>query len=336
MYMDVFCSHPTKLVISKNQVKPIDKVIMSQISTIIHIEKKYIFLLPFSLIMLLSACNTKKQNVKNNDLSTEENLYLGQEPPGLMPEPFAPGMVTSEDWEVSGVFTPDLKEFYFIRLDANREKQEMVAFKNKDGQWHETVIAPRRGQPFFSSDGKTMYLSSQYRKRTETGDWSEMEALSSPFDELPTMRLSVSDNGTYFFDEFKPDFTGDIWYSRLIDGKHEEPKRLTHTINNGKSFHPFIAPDESYLIFDSEREGGYGDSDIYISFREQDGSWGNPINLGDKINTQAWEACASVTPDGKYLFFNRTVGPVKYENDDYENVDIFWVDAQVIENLKHK
>lgn len=104
---------------------------------------------------------------------------------------------------------------------------------------------------------------------------------------------------------------------------------LNEKINTGKSFHPFIAPDESYLLFDSERESGYGDSDIYISFRLKDGSWGVPINLGDKINTEAWEACASVTPDGKYLFFNRNMIPGSYEN-----VDIFWVDAQIIEILR--
>jgi len=79
-----------------------------------------------------------------------------------------------------------------------------------------------------------------------------------------------------------------------VNGKYEEPKLLPKKINSGKSFHPFIAPDESYLLFDGEREDGYGDSDIYISFRQQNGTWGNPINLGDKINTKAWEASAEI------------------------------------------
>jgi hypothetical protein len=52
--------------------------------------------------------------------------------------------------------------------------------------------------------------------------------------------------------------------------------------------------------------------------------------LGNKINTSAWEASAFVSPDGKYLFFSRNVG-----TDNYENVDIYWVDAQIIENLKN-
>ncbi|MGE3468256.1 MAG: hypothetical protein AB7J13_15160, partial [Pyrinomonadaceae bacterium] len=110
-----------------------------------------------------------------------------------------------------------------------------------------------------------------------------------------------------------------------------EPRLVNKKINTGKSFHPFIAPDESYLIFDSKREDGFGDSDIFISYRQQNGEWGAPINLGSKINTEAWEASASVTPDGKYLFFNRNMG-----SDKYENVDIFWVSTEVLENLRPK
>ncbi len=92
--------------------------------------------------------------------------------------------------------------------------------------------------------------------------------------------------------------------------------------------HPFIAPDDSYLIWDSERDGGYGRSDLYISFRQQDGSWGAAINMGDKINTALEDGFPNVTPDGKYLFFGRQVSP--------GNSDIFWVDAQIIETLRPK
>jgi predicted alpha/beta superfamily hydrolase len=272
---------------------------------------------------------------KMNNFLALEDRYLGQKLPGLVPEPFALDIISTENWEVSGVFTPDMKEFYFIREVTDtigNKKQEFVVFQYINNKWQESIISPRVGQPFISPDGKTMHLGKRYKERTETG-WSEIKNLGSPFEEIQIMRLTASSKGTYVFDEVgMPNGDGVIRYSRLIDGKREEPKPFGKVINTGKmNAHPFIAPDESYLIWDGRRKNGYGSSDIYISFKQQDGTWGEAINLGDKINTEAWEAGARVTPDGKYLFFNRNMGSSKYEN-----VDIFWVSAQVIENLRPK
>ena len=137
------------------------------------------------------------------------------------------------------------------------------------------------------------------------------------------------------FDEVGSGGDGVIRYSRLIDGKREEPRPFGKEINTGTwNAHPLIAPDESYIMWDGERDGGYGDSDIYISFRQKDGSWGEAINLGDKINTDAEEGGASVTPDGKYFFFGRVITPEI--GDALANVDIYWVDAQIIEDLRPK
>ncbi len=293
--------------------------------------KNICIILTLVLVLFLNACNTKQSKPEPHKVSTIESPYLGQKPPSLTPKPFAPGMVTTRNWEYSGVFSPDMREFYFLRQVEGAKEQEFVVFKNEGNTWNEAVISSRQGQPFVAPDGKTMHLGRRYMERNVTNEWSEVKSLDTPFEGLPIMRLTASLKGTYFFDEFKQDFTGDIRYSRLINGAYEEPKLLSKNINTGKSFHPFIAPDESYLIFDSTREGGYGDSDIYISFRQQDDSWSNPINLGDKINTKAWEASASVTPDGKYLFFNRIVG-----SKEDGNVDIFWVDAKIIETIISK
>lgn len=283
-----------------------------------------------SAALVFSALFVVGESYADNESPVLTGPYLGQKPPGSTPEIFAPGIVSTEGWEVNGVFTPELNEFYFVRDSKDSGKQEMVVFINTNSRWHESVVSPRVGTPLIAPDGKTMHLGRRYKERIETG-WSEVKTLGAPFDKLPIMRLSVSSKGTYYFDEFKRDFTGDIRYSRLVDGKYEEPKLLGKEINSGKSFHPFIAADESYLIFDSKREGGYGDSDLYISYRQQDDTWGEPINLGDKINTEGWEAMASVTSDGKYLFFNRNLTP-----GNHENVDIFWVDSQFIETLRPK
>lgn len=283
-----------------------------------------------SIALLFTLITVSGNSFGENEFPVLEGPYLGQEPPGSTPKAFAPGIVSTEHWEVGGVFTPDMKEFYFLSKGGKYEESTFVVFRQKDNRWHEFVVSPRVGQPTFSPDGKTMHLGMRYMERTGAG-WSEIKSLGSPFEEIRIMRLTVSSKGTYAFDEATTDGDGVIRFSRLIDGKREEPKPMSKVINVGRwSAHPFIAPDESYVLWDTQRDDGYGDADIYISFRQEDGSWGEAINLGDKINTDASEAGASVTPDGKYLFFNRNMG-----TDNYENVDIFWVDAQVIETLRH-
>jgi len=288
-----------------------------------------------SIALLLSALMMSSLSYSQDDFSVLEGPYLGQKPPGLTPEVFAPGIISTKGWEYGVVFAPNMKEIYFLReVDVETDpKQEFVVFESKKNRWYERVISPRLGTPTLSPDGKIMFFGRSYKERTASG-WSEPKRLGPDFEDIRIMRLTASSKGTYVFDEAgSSDGDGVIRYSRLVGGKREEPKPFSKEINTGKyNAHPFIAPDESYIIWDGSRESGFGSSDIYISFQQQDGSWGAAINMGDKINTGAWEAAASVTPDGKYLFFNRNMGP---DNTD-DNPDTFWVDAQIIEDLKPK
>lgn len=274
------------------------------------------------LLTSLISLNTvfAQENNVNDPSALLEGPYLGQKPPGLAAEVFASGIVSTALYELFSAFTPDMKEFYFVRYDEE-DKPSMIVYKSQNNQWHKTIIGPRVGEPFISPDGKTMHLGSRYMERTDAG-WSELKSLGSPYTEFDIMRLTASSKGTYFFDTMGEE---PIRYSLFTDGKREEPKTLN--IDLGKyNAHPWIAPDESYLIWDDQRESGYGDADIYISFREHDGSWGPAINLGDKINSDKSDSYATVTPDGKYILFNRSI--------DENNVDIYWADAQIIEALR--
>ena len=290
--------------------------------------KRYSRFAALTLIFLIETGCT----LGASELTITDRQYLGQEPPGLTPVVFAPGMVSTDGWEIGGTFSPDLKEYYFIReVDVDTEpRQEFVVVQYRDHQWYDRVVSPRVGQPFISPDGNVMYLGRRFRERTEAG-WSEIRDLGPPFGDLPIMRLTVSSKGTAFFDEpGMPDGDGVIRFSRSIDGEYEVPRPLSKAINTGSfNAHPFIAPDESYIIWDGRRDEGFGSSDLYISFRKPDGSWDAAINLGKEINTEAWEAVASVTPDGKYLFFNRNIG-----SENFENVDIFWVSTKFIDDLR--
>ena len=256
-----------------------------------------------------------------------EGPYIGQKPPGLTPEVFAPSLASTEHRDWGGSFSPDMKEYYFGRRNNTSGQSTSVVFKSKNNRWHETVLGPKENG-FISPDGKIMHVGKQYRKRTNEG-WSELKSLGSAFEDIRIMRLTASAKGTYVFDEATSDGNGVLRYSRLLNGKREAPRPLSKEINTGKwTAHPFIAPDESYIIWDSENDGGYGDSDMYISFRQRDGSWGDATNFGDKINTEGEDGGGYVTPDGKYLFFCRRCSPPDFE--------IMWVDAQIIENLRPK
>lgn len=69
-----------------------------------------------AMVILVFAISCKNNRSNSNEIVTPifEDAYLGQKRPGLMPEPFAPGIISTDNWEASGVFIPDLKEFYFV------------------------------------------------------------------------------------------------------------------------------------------------------------------------------------------------------------------------------
>jgi hypothetical protein len=283
-----------------------------------------------SIIVLLSVLSINSKSYSQEEFPDLEGPYLGQKPPGMVAEPFALGIISKEGWELEGVFAPDMKEFYFTTRGGKYTSPTVIGFRQQSNVWKKYIEFTRSGEVVLSPDGTRMHMAKGYKDRLGDG-WSELKSLGPMFDreDWGIMRLSASAKGTYVFDDYKSNDV--IRISTLKDGKRQAPIQMGPIVNTGKwTAHPFIAPDESYLIWDSEREGGYGGSDLYISYRQKDQSWGPAINLGDKINSANWDAYASVTPDGKYILFNRGM------DDDNKNVDIYWVDAKIIDDLRPK
>ncbi len=103
----------------------------------------------------------------------------------------------------------------------------------------------------------------------------------------------------------------DIYRARLLAGKYKEPENLGDAINTpAAEAQPFIAPDESHLVFvsagrDDEIIGDgnrYVRGDLYVNL-QQGGVWRPARHLDSNVNTAAAELCPFVSPDGKYLFF---------------------------------
>ena len=80
------------------------------------------------------------------------------------------------------------------------------------------------------------------------------------------------------------------------------------------------------MVFCSrDRKDSYGGSDLYISFRNKNGTWTKAKNMGKDINSGGGMICPSISPDGKYIFFNTTLNGKN---------GIYWVSAKIIEDLK--
>ncbi len=292
-------------------------------------------ILTSSIALVIASFATGCTDQNETETSTLQGPYLGQSPPGLTPIPFAPGLVTTDAFEDGGVFSRDMNEFYFVREGEQDGQLETIVFTQENGLWTKTVMVGEDAEPYyryFAPDDRTMHFGQQYKERTDDG-WSETKSLGPDFEHINIMSLSASSQGMYVIDERGENDDGLLRYSRLIDGVRDAPKPFGSEINSGtRNAHPFIAPDESYIMWDGTRDSGFGNVDLYISFRQQDGSWGAAINMGPAINTDAYEAGPKVTPDGKYLFFVRVVGTT--DDNPYSDIDIFWVDAQIIDTLR--
>lgn len=290
--------------------------------------RRTLALMTVAMFGALAACGDQPEKVEKPEI---EQMFFGQQAPGPKPKLFAPGIVSTDAFENLPAVSPDMQDVYFIRQTIGETPAyQRVSYRGGSHQTEPIEATSGLGEVFISPDGKTMHLGNEYRTLGDD-DWSELLKLGAPFEDYPIMRLTASASGTYVFDV--RDEVGTLRYSRLVDGERQAPVAFNDDINSGRwTAHPFIAPDESYLIWDSERPDGFGDTDLYISFRKEDGSWGPAINMGEDINTEMGEGFGSITPDGRYLIFNRTrIDPEDLESSE---ANIYWVDASVIERLR--
>lgn len=294
------------------------------------------------ILELLEAKGTDTSPQKFPVLKGE---YLGQKRPGTKSEIFALDIVSTNQGEHGSItFSPDGEEAFWVSgrkiLSVKKENElwssPKTAFFSKDSKYYYDV-------PFFSPDGqKLFFISNRPVNSTVKGGkeniwvvekretWSEPTPISSAVNSISLhWQISVSNNGTLYFGGNDNTSLGmnDIYMSKFINGKYSKPVNLGEIINT-KSYDstPFIAPDESYLLFFSVGyPGGFGNGDLYISYKDKQGNWLEPINLGKNINTDKEELCPIVSPDGKYLFFLSTRNG---------NSNTYWIKADFIEKLK--
>ena len=211
-----------------------------------------------------------------------------------------------------------------------------------DGFWTPPMIAPfsdeyRNSHPCFSPDGNRIYYNSNrpcnptgepepdeniwYVERTGNG-WSDPINPGPPLnsdndDFLPT----VSAKGNLYFIRISIEESGgpiiDVYRSSIVDGQFTEPQTEVTDFNTQIAL---IAPDESYLIFTSDRPGGLQDDlEGYISFNNMDGTWSDPVPIGTEKTMQG------ISADGKFWF---------YMDSDNGVINHYWVSSSIIENFR--
>jgi Tol biopolymer transport system component len=197
--------------------------------------------------------------------------------------------------------------------------------------------------PFFAPDGQTLYFISRrplegdgersperiwYASR-DGSSWSDPHPVEGQHGAIDIhWQFAVTGDGTIYFGGRGPDSRGmgDIYMMKLEGGIYGEPVNLGEpACTEAGEGSPYVTPDGSMLLFSSfGRDDCLGGADIYICRRKADGTWTEPVNPGEPINSRTNEQCPMISHDGKCLFFLSHRG---------QTSDIWWVDAKVLEGL---
>jgi tetratricopeptide (TPR) repeat protein len=294
------------------------------------------------------------QTVSAQNVTTAKGKYLGQKPPGNIAQLFSPGIISSDSMEHSApAFSPDGSSVLWTVITRSKPAY-LLEMKYENGAWSKPFkpsFADSTADDFypnFTADGSKLLFSSRRKypydanaqrdiglwivKKTSTG-WEQ----AVPFDSTVATGIeyasSIASSGNVYFSCRKQQGRiFDIYHSSINNGNYLRPEPLPFNINT-TSYEdgPIIAPDESYIIFESDRAGGVeGGIDLYISFKTTSGQWTTPVNMGPEVNSKDAERFAKISPDGKYLFF----GSNRRKVNGRSQFDVYWIEADIISRLK--
>ena len=249
------------------------------------------------------------------------------------PELYGPGLFSTGAWDFFLAFSPDDRRALFCQANDSFTVFQIYETRRPDAKspWGPPVVPRFAGSwsnadPHITLDGRTVFFISNrpgpgqsgaqathdiwYATLDTTGEWGDAVQVPPPIS-MPGVdewSPSVAANGNLYFGAERPTGHGfnDLWVARRKGDTYETPENLGDAINTNRGeVEPWIARDESYLIFSGRgRPDGVGGFDLYLS-RRVDGKWtkARPI---DVVNTKALEFNQTVSPDGKWLYFSST------------------------------
>jgi hypothetical protein len=330
--------------------------------------KKMTFILSI-LFIFLAGCSSAQG--KKDNFPILKGPYLGQKPPGLIPELFAPGIISFGFHELRITFSPRGDEAFYVTMPSSYRYRILVNVRSERGKWSEPQLVPfawehNSGSPSFSPDGNRLYFASNrdaphivkdgsgfdiWYLQTNGAGWSEPIKLPDTVNsDLGETGPSIAANGNLYFGSTDKNRKTFIYCAKFKEGVYQSRQRIEIDVKPDISIgSPFIAPDESYLLFQGNIPGGLGRNDIYVSFMNTNGTWKAPINLGPGINTEFSEIGPRVTFDGKYLFFTSyRYDAKKLKGKNYRELlnflkgpqngygTLYWVKADILKGLRRK
>jgi Tol biopolymer transport system component len=261
--------------------------------------------------------------------------YFGQKGPGGKAELFAPGLISLEGrHEFALSFSQAGDELLFSAQES--EKPVCIYYARiENGKWTkpESVTLSNGAkkeemEAFFSRDGRHIFFA-PYDEGLDVRIW-KVDIHEDGWHNPQPLTGQISDESAFFPTSSKK---GALYYSNITQRKIYKASLENGVVQEsgeaGLDFggHGFIAPDESFILVDSIQDDGYGKQDIYVAFRNEEGGWSKPVNLGSEVNTEYFETCPTLSSDGKYLFFSRYNEPGEISN-------IYWIDSRVIEEAR--
>ncbi|MFC2167111.1 tetratricopeptide repeat protein [Acidobacteriota bacterium] len=310
-------------------------------------------------LSLMDSCSKYKDSIEYT------GPYLGQEPPGIEPQLFLPGLISTNyiDHCIAFlnqgrvcVFSIWEKGTYSMYEKEGRWTQpKKVPWQNEQGATTDFTAAPDDRTVYFQSRRPTSANDENQENNIWTvewtsGSWSEPVLLPEPAnskDYSEGYPSAAPDGTVYFFTRSRPDSRdGDIYRTRFIKGRaYLEVERFEDPINSEYyEVDPFVAPDGSYLLFGSDRPGGYGLMDLYISFYRDDGTWTHPFNAGPTLNPFCIPTRMSITPDGEYFFFPSHKYTTIPKGEDVKSAkvelwgdyDVYWISTDFINQIREQ
>lgn len=293
----------------------------------------------------------------------ETSRFPGAEGPGSKAAPFGGTMVNSGLYERDMTVSPDGRWLVYTIMDGRRGT--LVYMERTEAGWTEPEVAPFSGrhsdvEPCFGPDGRLYFVSFRETKQGrlfatawQDGTWADPVRVEVPVPDTANVYYpSFTANGDLYFTAEMPDTQGgeDLYMCPRTAEGYGSPVNLGPVVNSPRGeYNAFVSPDGSFILYNTAGAGpGVGGGDIWVSFHDEDG-WHKPINLGETVNSPAFEFCPSLSPDGKVLFFTSHRSMTDYpEQISLEWLrqhhtaagngkgDIYWVSADVIASLRPK